>query len=91
MSPLDQVLALVRPDILALTPYSSARKESKGGRVWLDANENPTTPAAQKPLLNRYPEPQPERLVRALAESLGLAPATVAGPTSRLSHCTPSR
>ena len=49
MSPLASVLALVRPDILALTPYSSARKESSGGRIWLDANENPETPAAALP------------------------------------------
>lgn len=75
MSPIDSVLALVRPDILALTPYSSARKESKGGRVWLDANENPATPAAQKPLLNRYPEPQPADLVAKLAGLYGVAPA----------------
>ena len=54
MNATDSVLALVRPDILALTPYSSARKEFTGGwacpepsrRVWLDANENPKTPSA---------------------------------------------
>ena len=56
MTSVDQVLALARPEILALAPYSSARKESKGGRVWLDANENPETPAARQPLLNRYPD-----------------------------------
>ena len=49
MSAVDEVLKLVRPDILALAAYSSARKESKGGRVWLDANENPKTPAASLP------------------------------------------
>ena len=37
MSSVDSVLKLVRPDILALTAYSSARKESKGGRVWLES------------------------------------------------------
>jgi histidinol-phosphate aminotransferase len=75
MTPVDQVLALVRPDILALTPYSSARKESKGGRVWLDANENPKTPSAGASLLNRYPEPQPAELVARLAMLYGVAPA----------------
>ncbi|MFZ5494607.1 MAG: histidinol-phosphate transaminase [Verrucomicrobiota bacterium] len=75
MTPVEQVLALVRPDIRALAPYSSARKESKGGRVWLDANENPETPAAHKPLLNRYPEPQPAELVAKLAELYAVAPA----------------
>lgn len=77
MSPVDSVLRLVRPDILALTAYSSARKESKGGRVWLDANENPLTPSAAKPLLNRYPEPQPADLVAQLATLYGVAPAQV--------------
>jgi len=92
MSAVDQVLSLVRPDILALTPYSSARKESKGGRVWLDANENPKTPAASLPSvalslsngapegrlnLNRYPEPQPADLVARLAALYDVTPAQV--------------
>src|SRR3954470_24359562 len=77
MSPVDSVLQLVRPDILALTGYSSARKESKGGRVWLDANENPETPFAHKPLLNRYPEPQPADLVAQLAALYSVSPAQV--------------
>lgn len=72
MNPVAQVLSLVRPEILALAPYSSARKESKGGRVWLDANENPATPSANKPLLNRYPEPQPADLVAQLASLYGV-------------------
>lgn len=70
-------LALVRPEILALAPYSSARKESKGGKVWLDANENPATPHAGAPLLNRYPDPQPPELVARLAGLYGAAPESV--------------
>jgi histidinol-phosphate aminotransferase len=62
----------VRPDILTLAPYSSARKEAKGGRVWLDANENPSTPAAGQPLFNRYPDPQPPDLLAKLAELYGV-------------------
>ena len=77
MSSADPVLSLIRPEILALTPYSSARKESSGGRVWLDANENPETPSAHRPLLNRYPEPQPVELVAHLAALYGVAPAQV--------------
>ncbi len=73
MNPVDSVLSLVRPEILALTPYSSARKESSGGRVWLDANENPLTPQAGAPRLNRYPEPQPAELVGRLASLYGVA------------------
>jgi histidinol-phosphate aminotransferase len=77
MSSADPVLSLIRPEILALTPYSSARKESSGGRVWLDANENPQTPSAGKPFLNRYPDPQPPDLVAALAAYYGAAAANV--------------
>jgi histidinol-phosphate aminotransferase len=73
MNAVDSTLKLVRPDILALTAYSSARKEAKGGRVWLDANENPETPSEAKPLLNRYPEPQPANLVAQLASLYGVA------------------
>jgi histidinol-phosphate aminotransferase len=72
MTPLDQVLALVRPDIIALAPYSSARKEATGGRVWLDANENPETPVAHQPLFNRYPEPQPANLLERLGFLYGV-------------------
>ena len=75
MTPVEQVLALVRPEILALAPYSSARKESQGGRVWLDANENPATPSGPQPQLNRYPDPQPAELVAKLATLYGVAPA----------------
>ncbi len=75
MNAADQVLTLVRPEILALAPYSSARKESKGGRVWLDANENPETPAVHQPFLNRYPDPQPPVLLERLAGLYGAPPA----------------
>lgn len=73
----DPILQLVRPEILALAPYSSARKESSGGRVWLDANENAETPSVRRPLLNRYPEPQPADLVAQLAALYGVAPANL--------------
>ncbi len=69
----DPVLSLLRPEILALSPYSSARKESSGGRIWLDANENPLTPSTGKPLLNRYPEPQPADLIARLAAYYAVA------------------
>ena len=75
--PSDPVLSLIRPEILAITPYSSARKESSGGRVWLDANENPQTPSAGKPLLNRYPDPQPADLVARLAGYYAVPAASV--------------
>lgn len=74
MNPVEQVLSLVRPEILALSPYSSARKESKGGRVWLDANENPETPMVHQPLFNRYPDPQPPELIEKLSALYGVSP-----------------
>ncbi|HEY4301355.1 MAG TPA: histidinol-phosphate transaminase [Candidatus Didemnitutus sp.] len=82
MSAVDPVLKLVRPEILALTPYSSARSEAKGigaaaATIWLDANENPETPSAHGPLLNRYPEPQPGTLVAQLAARYGMPAAQV--------------
>lgn len=44
---------LVRKNILALKPYSSARDEYKGNKaIFLDANENPYGK------LNRYPDPK---------------------------------
>ena len=48
---------LIRPNILKLKPYSSARDEWKGNEgVFLDANENPYGN------LNRYPDPYQKAL-----------------------------
>ena len=66
MSALD----LARPDLLALTGYSSARMEASGGSIWLNANESPWPQSADAPL-NRYPDPQPPRLRARLAELYG--------------------
>lgn len=53
MSSAFNLTALVRPNIAALKPYSSARDEFKGSAdVYLDANENPYQSG-----LNRYPDP----------------------------------
>lgn len=82
MTALRHVLPLVRPEILALTPYSSARSEAKGlagarPKVWLDANENPETPSVGAPLHNRYPQPQPADLVARLARLYRVAPEKI--------------
>ncbi|MDP4278739.1 MAG: histidinol-phosphate transaminase, partial [Bacteroidota bacterium] len=48
-----QIKELVRPNILNLKPYSSARNEFHGeASVFLDANENPMNEP-----YNRYPDP----------------------------------
>lgn len=68
------VLDLARPEIRALTPYSSARLEASGGEIFLNANESPWAPAADAGEgLNRYPDPQPTALRERLAQLYGVA------------------
>lgn len=68
MKPLSQ---LVRPNILALQPYSTARDEYAGGGidVWLDANESPYDNG-----VNRYPDPHQRALKARLAALKGVSP-----------------
>lgn len=55
---------LLRPTILALKPYTSARDEFSGvADVYLDANENPYPTA-----FNRYPDPLQQKLKSRIAE-----------------------
>ena len=54
---------LVRPNVLNLKPYSSARDEFTGeASVYLDANENPYNTA-----FNRYPDPLQRKLKEKIA------------------------
>lgn len=68
MNPLN----LVRKNILALTPYSTARDEYSGGAVglgiFLDANESPYPTG-----YNRYPDPAQKELKSILAHIKGVA------------------
>lgn len=52
-------ISLIRDNIRALEPYSTARDEFKGGdiSVWLDANESPYPTG-----VNRYPDPHQKSL-----------------------------
>ncbi|WP_026809748.1 histidinol-phosphate transaminase [Arenibacter latericius] len=62
---------LVRKNVSALLPYSSARDEyvSDGSQmVFLDANENPFETG-----VNRYPDPQQRNLKEALATNKGVS------------------
>jgi histidinol-phosphate aminotransferase len=68
------VLDLARPEIRALEPYSSARMESTGGSVFLDANESAYPPFDGAGGWNRYPEPQPPALIQRLAGLYGVTP-----------------
>jgi histidinol-phosphate aminotransferase/imidazoleglycerol-phosphate dehydratase/histidinol-phosphatase len=71
---------LARPEILALPAFDIAAQANEAfgvDAIKLDANENPYPPLAEGPLaagLNRYPEPQPARLKRAMAALYGVAP-----------------
>ena len=65
---------LVRPNILALEPYSCARDEFKGqrARVFLDANESPYNAP-----YDRYPAPVHEDLRMTLAHMKGVRPGQI--------------
>jgi len=67
-----EITDLVRPSILKLKPYSSARDEFKGlARVYLDANENAFgSPYAKH--YNRYPDPMQEKLKAAISNIKGV-------------------
>lgn len=61
--------ALVRPNILSLAPYSSARSEFSGtASVWLDANESPFNGP-----YNRYPDPLQKQVKERLSAIKGVA------------------
>lgn len=67
-----ELTSLVRPNILRLKPYSSARSEFAGdAEVFLDANENAFgSPAGNG--FNRYPDPLQAELKRLISEGNGL-------------------
>lgn len=59
---------LVRSEILAMTPYSTARDECEGSpEIFLDANENPYDNG-----FNRYPDPHQKALKRQIAKVKGI-------------------
>jgi len=63
---------IVRPTILALNPYSSARDEYTGvNGIFLDANENPYG------TLNRYPDPYQSILKQKLATLKNVSPQNI--------------
>ncbi len=53
-----------------LTPYQSARRIGGSGNVWINANEAPSAPLflGEESRANRYPEPQPAKVVQQYAE-----------------------
>ncbi len=68
------IARLIRPNVAALKPYSSARDEYKdmdGDMVFLDANENPFESE-----VNRYPDPQQRDVKAILGAQKGIIPHT---------------
>lgn len=64
---------IIRPNIAAMKPYSSARNEFKGeASVFLDANENPWGTA-----YNRYPDPLQSKLKECISALKGVAPENI--------------
>ncbi len=63
----------MRPNIVALAPYSTARDEYQGEiGIYLDANENPFENGC-----NRYPDPYQRTLKAKLSELKGVAPERI--------------
>jgi len=61
---------LIRPELLDIKPYSSARDEFEGtADVFLDANENPYENG-----INRYPDPLQKALKKRISEIKGVEP-----------------
>ncbi|MCC2544861.1 histidinol-phosphate transaminase [Hymenobacter sp. BT175] len=68
---------LVRPNIRAMQPYSSARDEFQGeARVMLDANEN-SLGSAGPDRFNRYPDPHQRAVKAALAPLKQVEPGQI--------------
>lgn len=69
---------LLREDLRDFSGYRSARSESLGGTIWLNANESPWAAPGDAPgRWRRYPQPQPAVLREAMAALHGVRPAQV--------------
>jgi len=66
---MKNIEALVRPNIRALSPYSTARDECQGNPdIFLDANESPYPGIG----FNRYPDPRQKALKKQISAIKGL-------------------
>lgn len=76
--PTFQLADLLRPHILTLTPYSSARDEYTGREgVFLDANENSLGSTTSSGAYNRYPDPYQAAIKERLAPIKGVRPGQI--------------
>ncbi|MFN6014572.1 MAG: histidinol-phosphate transaminase [Flavobacteriales bacterium] len=68
-----ELTEIIRPDLLGMRPYSSARDEYEGdASLFLDANENPFNNG-----VNRYPDPLQKTLKKRIAERKGVRPEQI--------------
>lgn len=68
---------IIRPNVLRMKPYSSARDEFKGSAsVFLDANENNLGSLAGNNY-NRYPDPHQKKLKERIASIKGVKPEQI--------------
>lgn len=68
---------IIRPNVLKMKAYSSARDEFKGSAsIFLDANENNLGSLAGEKY-NRYPDPHQKRLKARIAEIKGVQPEQI--------------
>ncbi|AMM52204.1 histidinol phosphate aminotransferase [Rufibacter sp. DG15C] len=69
---------IIRPHLLGLKPYSSARDEFEGeASVYLDANENNLGSLAGGVDYNRYPDPYQKAIKEKLAKLKGVRPEQI--------------
>ena len=69
---MSEIEKLIRPNILKMVPYSSARSLYKGkDYLLMDANENPYG------IYNRYPDPVQENLKETLAQIKQVSPENI--------------
>ena len=76
---MDWLKNVIRPEVMALAPYSSARDEAGDFQpdIAIDANESPWPPFGSLGAAcnaNRYPEPQPENLLQRIGAVWGVKP-----------------
>lgn len=73
---MNSVIDLARPEIVAMKPYSSARREAAARGILLNANESPWPLVGETTndldTLNRYPQPQHAGLAEKMASAYGL-------------------
>ena len=86
-----EIRDLIRPHLLQLKPYSSARDEYTGKTgVFLDANENPFgTPGGYR--YNRYPDPYQSALKDKISKIKDIAPERIflgnGSESTHSNHC----